>query len=205
VSYRGCPYKELAYARNRRPGAGNPGSGAHARRVPLSVKALQPGIHSLGRAFQLASDFRGRHPGRQHFLELALLHGGPASSCGSRSGHLLFLARRDCPGSHRRQVPRCWDAASKFCRFAITSPQFGASDRPNELAPRRALRLHLHQRFVADLGRCILRECICREADRGENEQNPHRHFPFAFSPRNAGRELTPFRETLCERNPTIS
>jgi hypothetical protein len=21
----------------------------------------------------------------------------------------------------------------------------------------------------------------CRKADRGENEQNPHRHFPFAY------------------------
>jgi hypothetical protein len=33
----------------------------------------------------------------------------------------------------------------------------------------------------ANLGRCILGECGCRKADRGENEQKPRRHFPFAY------------------------
>jgi len=120
----------------------------------------------------------------KHLLDTAIFNQerNPGSR-GSRSGHLLFLTGRDCPGRRVRQARfGRRDAASKFCcRFAITGPQFGAFDRPDELAPRRALRLHLHQRLAADLGRCTLGECGCRKADRGENKQNPHRHFPFAI------------------------
>jgi hypothetical protein len=95
------------------------------------------------------------------------------------------ISRSCCPGRRVRQARfGRRDAASKFCcRFAITGPQFGAFDRPDELAPRRALRLHLHQRLAADLGRCTLGECGCRKADSGENEENPHGHFPFASTP----------------------
>jgi hypothetical protein len=28
-----------------------------------------------------------------------------------------------------------------------------------------------------------LGECSCRKADRGKNEQNPHRHFPLHLQP----------------------
>jgi hypothetical protein len=62
--------------------------------IPLSVVALQSGIDSLGRAFQLTSDIRGSHSGGQHFLELDFIHCCPASAGGSRSGH--FSPRPTC-------------------------------------------------------------------------------------------------------------
>jgi hypothetical protein len=65
-------------------------SEAHARRIPLSVKALQAGIDGLGRAVQLASDVWDLHSGLQHFPELALLRFCPASSGGSWSCHFAF-------------------------------------------------------------------------------------------------------------------
>ena len=54
------------------------------------MEPLHSGIDSLGRALQLASDFRGCHSGIEHFLELVLLRCSPASSRGSRSGHFPF-------------------------------------------------------------------------------------------------------------------
>jgi hypothetical protein len=64
---------------------------------------------------------------------------------------------------------------------AVTSPQLGALDRSDEFAAHRFFRLYPNQRLVADLWRRILRVSTRRKTDCGENDQRPHRYFPFAF------------------------
>jgi hypothetical protein len=80
-------------------------------------------------------------------------------------------------GSAEGVAPRSSGAAAQ-------SPAQSLVPRTYEFAAHCCPRLYLRLRLATNLGRPGLSEGRRRKAnDRGKDQQSPHRHFPFAFSP----------------------
>jgi hypothetical protein len=92
---------------------------------------------------------------------------------------ICFRGRRWRGGLSRgRGIPKFWWGQT------VAGPKLGPLDCSHELAGHWCFRLCLLQRLATMLGCRGLSQGRYRKAnDRGKDQQSPHRHFPFAFSP----------------------